>query len=176
MLKLDSKYVQILKMYKLNIKSWLIPFSGFCCGILSPAPPPRIKLEQLQYPKDGGGLAVSNPWLFYLVAQMQHLVGSISYNPASFSASLMFIGTGAETVLIGLEAHMFQKFTNRCPPLHLLKKYGTRANSCRGWWDFTDYSPIWGNHVELAKLHQGPRWCSFGVTLLSHIFQNRKLK
>lgn len=42
---------------------------------------------------------------------------------------------------------------------------------------FTEYSPIWGNfsYVELAKLQQGPRWRTFGVTLLSHIFNNGKL-
>lgn len=30
--------------------------------------PPRIKLEQLQNPKDEGGLARPNPWLYYVMA------------------------------------------------------------------------------------------------------------
>lgn len=30
--------------------------------------PPRIKLEQLQKPKEAGGLALSNPWLYCIAA------------------------------------------------------------------------------------------------------------
>lgn len=32
----------------------------------------RIKLEQLQKSKESGGLALPNPWAYYLAAQAQH--------------------------------------------------------------------------------------------------------
>lgn len=42
---------------------------------------------------------------------------------------------------------------------------------------FTKYSPIWGNNYynELKKLHYGAKWQQYGITLLSHIFENGKL-
>lgn len=49
------------------------------------AGPPSIKLEQLKYPKDSGGLAVPSPWLYYLAAQMQHLIGSMAHDPVGSS-------------------------------------------------------------------------------------------
>lgn len=50
--------------------------------------PPRIRLEQLQQSKDDGGLAVPNPWLYYIAAQLQHLVGSMSPDPEGSMAQL----------------------------------------------------------------------------------------
>lgn len=44
---------------------------------------PSIKLEQLQFPKDGGGLALPNPWIYYIAIQLQHLIGSMSPIPES---------------------------------------------------------------------------------------------
>lgn len=38
---------------------------------------PRVKLEQSQRPKDVGGLALPNPWVYYLASQMQHIVCSM---------------------------------------------------------------------------------------------------
>lgn len=36
---------------------------------------PRIRLGQLQRHKDRGGVALPNPWLYYLEAEMQHPIG-----------------------------------------------------------------------------------------------------
>lgn len=47
--------------------------------------PPRIKLEQLQCPKDGGGLALPNLWLYYLAEQLQHLIGAMAHRLGSCS-------------------------------------------------------------------------------------------
>lgn len=138
---------------------------------------PRIKLEQLQNPKDSGGLAVPNPWLYYIAAQLQQLVGSMNRDPPGSSAQLMLIGTGAETIPLGLEAQLFHKSNKLTPTLTLIQKVWNKGRQLQEVTGFTEYSPIWGNlsYVELAKLQQGPRWRSFGVILLSHIFSNGRL-
>lgn len=34
---------------------------------------PRVKLKQLQKPKESGGLAMPDSWLYYLASQLQHI-------------------------------------------------------------------------------------------------------
>lgn len=89
----------------------------------------------------------------------------------------MLIGTGTETVLMSLEAQVFHKSNKQMPTLTLMKKIWNKGKHLQGVLGFTEYSLIWGNlsYVELAKLQQGPRCRTFGVTLLSHIFRNGKL-
>lgn len=36
-----------------------------------------MKLEHLQRPRDDGGLALPNPWLYYLAAHLQHLISTL---------------------------------------------------------------------------------------------------
>lgn len=38
-----------------------------------------MKLEYLQRPKDAGGLAMPNPWLYYLAAQLQHICNGLAH-------------------------------------------------------------------------------------------------
>lgn len=47
----------------------------FFCTVPWKDKTPRIKLEQFQRPTDRGRVALPNPWLYYLAAQMQHLIG-----------------------------------------------------------------------------------------------------
>lgn len=46
-----------------------ISFSELYCGTL--------RLEQLQHPKDDGGVALPNPWLYYLATQLQHVASDL---------------------------------------------------------------------------------------------------
>lgn len=39
--------------------------------------PPRSKLEKLQHPKDIGGIAIPNSWLYYIAAQLQNMTGGM---------------------------------------------------------------------------------------------------
>lgn len=92
---------------------------------------PRVRIEQLQCPKDGGGLAVPNPWLYYIAAQLQHLVGSMTHEPMGSAARLMLFATGAETIL-GLEAHIFAKSNKKIRHYPWYRKYGTRVDNYKG--------------------------------------------
>lgn len=118
--------------------------------------PSRIKLEQLQNPKDSGGLAVPNPWLYYIAAQMQYLIGSMAQHPAGSLARLLLIGSGAETIPMGLEAQMFHKSNKLTPTFTVIQKIWNKGRQLQEVTGFTEYSPIWGNfsYVELAKLKQ----------------------
>lgn len=61
-------------LYALHNTRMVIPLKMFCIinslfgSLIWHSSPPRIKLEQLQRPKEGGGLALPNPWLYYLAA------------------------------------------------------------------------------------------------------------
>lgn len=79
------------------------------------ARPPWIKLEQLQYPKDDGGLAPPKPWLYNVAAQLQHLMGSLvsSADPdlpaLSFTAQVLLTLRHRNSMLEGLESLVFSK-------------------------------------------------------------------
>lgn len=139
------------------------------------AKPPRIKLEKLQHSKDSGGLAILNAWLYYIAAQLQHLVGSVSQDPVASAVQLLLFASEAKTIPMGLEAQLFLKSNKQ--PLTLRQKIWNKSRKLQGVQGFTNFSPIWGNrsYVELAKLQQGSRWHAYGVALLSHIFSNGKL-
>lgn len=68
--------------------------------------PPRIKFEYLQRPKDDGGLALPNPWLYYLAAQLQHLIGIFrtDMEPASSSQVIILYTIGRGPIPTALEA------------------------------------------------------------------------
>lgn len=134
--------------------------------------PPRIKLEQLQYPKEGGGLALPNPWIYYLAAQLQHLVGAMARSPASSSAKLLLTGAGGESIPEGLEAQRLQKPNKQMPTYTLIQKVWNKVKQLQHVTGYTAYSPIWENnsYEELAKIKQGPRWHPLGITHLRHIF------
>lgn len=59
--------------------------------------PPGIKLEQMQRPKKARGLALPNPWLYYLAAQFQHIARAMVPEgaPADPSTLILLYVTGA---------------------------------------------------------------------------------
>lgn len=134
--------------------------------------PPRIKLEQLQYPKEGGGLALPNPWIYYLATQLPHLIGDMAPGPASSSAKLMLIGSGVESIPEGLEAQQFQRPNKQMPTYTLFQKVWNKAK-LQNVTVYTAYSPLWGNqtYTNWPKSNRGPG----GITHLRHVFHNGTL-
>ena len=76
---------------------------------------PRIKLKHFQRPKDNGGLALPNPWLYYLAAQLQHLVGCSGSEPTGSSQALMLHTVGDRPIPMALEALAFAKPNKKYP-------------------------------------------------------------
>lgn len=48
------------------------------CPLLWKQSSPRIRLEQLQLPKAAEGIAFTHPWLYYMAAQLQHMIIGMS--------------------------------------------------------------------------------------------------
>lgn len=73
----------------------------------------RIKMEHLQRPKDNRGLALPNPWLYYLAAQLQHLIGMLTLTEGteirshSSSQKLLLHTVGKGPIPMMLEALAF---------------------------------------------------------------------
>ena len=138
----------------------------------------RIKLEHLQRPKDSGGLALPNPWLYYLAAQMQQLVGMFRPTVRSSAQKLMERTVGGGPIPEALEAQAFAKPHKKFPTFSLIQKVWNKVKYVQNAEGYTKYSPIWQNdtYIELAKLQSGARWRQYGITHLTHIFRNGVLR
>lgn len=90
--------------------------------------PLRVKLEQLQRPKEAGGLALPNPWLYYLAAQLQHIARALPLEAANEKGSinpvmaLLHHVTGVHNVAMGMEALAYTKSNKLFPTYVLMQK------------------------------------------------------
>lgn len=145
--------------------------------------PPRIKLEQLQRPKDNGGLALPNPWVYYLASQLQHIARAIGpgedleLNLRDPSAHILRF-TSRREVADGLEALQYNKSNKLFPTYALMQKIWNKVRMLQGVEGFTRYSPIWENnhYSEIAKIPYGPKWQQYGVSHMVHIIGDGKLR
>lgn len=137
---------------------------------------PRLRFEYLQRPKDAGVLAMPNPWLYYLVAQLQHLWKGLVLTSAGLSwpnldSSLYFLLHTSEVPNLpaGLEAEIFVKSKCPLPTYTLIQKVWNKSKQLQR---VIGFSPIWHNnhYPELAKLQQAPRWRKWGITHLYYSF------
>lgn len=145
--------------------------------------PPRIKLEQLQRPKDDGGLALPNPWVYYLAAQLQHITRvlrptqEMELNLRDPSAQLLRFTVKCEA-LDGLEALHYNKSNKLFPTYALMQKIWNKTRMLQKIQGYTKYSPIWENnhYMEIAKIPYGRKWKQYGLSHMTHIFQDGKLR
>lgn len=145
--------------------------------------PPRIKLEQLQRPKDEGGLALPSPWVYYLAAQLQHITRvlrpkqEIELNFRDSSAQLLRFTSKCEA-LDGLEALQYNKSNKLFPTYALMQKIWNKVRMLQGVQGYTKYSPIWENnhYTEIAKIPYGVKWKQYGISHMIHIFRDGKLR
>ena len=91
--------------------------------------------------------------------------------------TLLRYTSGADTVIMGLEALQFAKSNKRFPTYALIQKIWNKARQLQEVEGFTRHSPIWKNQYygELARLTCEERWRRFGVTHLVHIFSGGRL-
>lgn len=136
--------------------------------------PARVRLEQLQHPQDARGLALPNPWLYYLASQLQHIV-RVVHPPQELELNLFYSeeegGGWSETL-------HFSKSNKLHPTYVLMQKVWNTVRMMQGVQGFTKYSPIWDNNYfpEIAKLQYGTKWKQFGISHLSYIFQDERLR
>lgn len=157
---------------------WLV--NAIFCTLLWKDKSPRIKSEQLQHPKDWGGIALPNPWLHYLASQMQHLIGTFSGGPSSTSSmspsthSIMRHRMKVRDIPRGLDASCFATSNRTYPTYSLIPKNWLKVHALQGVTGFTEYSPLLDNSAygELMKLPCAVWWKMRGITHLRQILQN----
>lgn len=93
-------------LYILHNSPMVVPLKQFCIinsifrSLILHNSTARVKLEQLQRPKEAGGLALPNPWLYYLALQLQHIARVLGpekepvLNLVDSTAQLLRIATG----------------------------------------------------------------------------------
>lgn len=90
-------------------------------------------MEHLQRPKDSGGLALPNPWLYYLAAQLQHLIGMFppmggtEIRSQSSAQQLLLHTVRKGPVPVALEALAFAKPHKKYPTFNLIQKIWNKA-------------------------------------------------
>lgn len=132
----------------------------------------RVKLEQLQRPKDEGGLALPN----YLVAQFQHIVRAMPLESAvegdsvDPTTNLLLYVMGVDIVAMGLEVLAFSKSNKLFPTYVLIQKNWNEVKQMQDVADFTRFSPIGGNgnYSDLKSLQYGAKLKFYGI---AHMFQ-----
>lgn len=123
----------------------------------------ECKFHRLQKLKDKGGIAMPNPWLYYLAAQMQHIARATPMageDGVNSTTALLHYVTGVDNVAEGLEGLIFAKSNKLFPTFVLMQKVWNKARQLQDIHSCTRCSPIWGNghYAELQSLSSGPGW------------------
>lgn len=131
----------------------------------------RIKLETLQREKVDGGLAIPNPWLYFLAAQLQHFVGWHAEEGMDASGRVLARWSGRGRPCYELEAGGTSENRRRFPTLALMYKVWDRGKRLLGLEGCTAYTPIWSNPtlVEFLKLRGFEEWAVKGVQTVAHL-------
>lgn len=124
---------------------------------------PRIRYETLQRPKDEGGLAAPNPWLYFLASQLQYLKGwddALSTDPVH---RLLYFIAGGRGLLPALEAGFPVRDGRSMPTIKLYVRVWDRAKLLLNLSGCTPFTPVWRNPklAEISKL-QGFSQVGFG--------------
>lgn len=139
---------------------------------------PRIRLETLQRDKADGGLAIPNPWLYYLAAQMQHFVGWSREDNMSTAGKLFSHWSGRRLPCYELESGGTPDSRRLYPTLALMYKVWDRGKTSLGVTGFSKYTPLWSNPslVEISKLRGFDCWSGKGIHTLEQVQQDGHLK
>ncbi|XP_071967750.1 uncharacterized protein [Engystomops pustulosus] len=141
---------------------------------------PRIKLETLQRAKDNGGLAIPNPWIYFLAAQAQQLRGwAQDLDGAGPNGRLVSIMTGMVPPITAIEIGKVGTISGlRCPTLALMAKTWSKIKSILGVKGNSEYFPIWHNPKlpEMFRLEGFSPWEGKGIWFLHQLLEGETFK
>lgn len=128
----------------------------------------RIKLETLQQAKDEGGLAVPNPFIYFLAAQLQHIRGYDADTSDDPIAQLLQYHCGTSNLYEALESKRFSGNLHRYPTLNLLLKLWWKMREMANVTGCTPYTAISGTPwlPELGQLTGFEAWKAGGYGML----------
>lgn len=96
-----------------------------------------------------GGLALPNPWLYYLAAQLQHIARAMPTDPIAVgggvnsTTALMCHVTGVSDMAMGLEALAYANSNKRFPTYVLMQKEWNKTRQLL-LQSVTRWKKIWG--------------------------------
>lgn len=110
----------------------------------------RISLRTLRQPEEKGGLAVPDPYGYFLASQLQQMGGSNRPWEEGVAGSVLWNDIGHDTIVEALEA---DAFSTKCPTTQLMVKAWVQAKRTLGYTGFAEFSPLWDNNnlKELKK-------------------------
>lgn len=138
----------------------------------------RVKLETLQRDKDAGGLAIPNPWLYFVASQLQHFSGWARVDESGAAGRLIRAWSGWSNLGNWLEIGGHGVSRSRFPTLALIYKVWDRGKRALGLNGFSRFSPIWRNPMlpEFGKLSGFESWKSLGIYTLDQLQVHGDLK
>lgn len=136
-----------------------------------------VKLETLQKAKGNGGLAIPNPLLYFLSAQLQHLTGSeadMRIDPIRKILSMLF---SDKKLVDRLQADNFS-LARQFPILAMIDKVWNWIKEHCHYNEYTDYTHIIlnFNFLELLKLHGFNQWSERGLVYIPQLYQGQHFK
>lgn len=133
--------------------------------------PARIRLQALQLAKDEGGLAVPDPAVYYLAAQLQHLRGWEDAASVESSAQILRCHFDSNYLFEVLDSKGFVSNSRKFPTLNLMHRLGWRIRDMYDVQGCSPYTSIWNTPwlPELHKLSGFEAWRSKGIRRVNHI-------
>lgn len=134
----------------------------------------RITLETLQLAKDEEGLAVPNPFIYYLATQLQPLRGWEADTSEDTNVMLLQHHINTSNLYEALESKMFRAI----PTLHLIHKLWRRLwEMGRGGRLHSLYCDLGRSLAELGQILDFESWKTSGIKQVSHLVtENVNLK
>ena len=132
---------------------------------------PRIKLETLQERKDLGGLAVPNPFFYFVAAQLQHLAGWLCPEPLDPTRNMVGARVSGDNLVECIEAGELGAM-DQYPTLILIDKIWNKTKQLLQYTGYNSWSRIWrnSNYPELNKLQGFIDWERWGIKYISQLY------
>lgn len=138
---------------------------------------PRIRLSILQRERDGGGLAIPHPRLYFKAAQLQHFAGWGAANWEDSIQALLLSNSSHYNLLAQLESGAFA-YTCKSPTMILMNRVWKEMRSIMKYAGASEYSPLWWNrqYKELGKLKGFESWCFKGLQYITQLYSHNILR
>lgn len=135
----------------------------------------RIGLKTLRRPREEGGLALPDPWSYFLEAQIQFMRGSNVPEERSGRDNLWMSNISYATEVEAVEA---ESFGHSCPTTQLMIRSWKMVKAVLGYSGFSEFSPLWNNknlkeHSVMGKMEE---WDRRGIHRLRQMYRAGRMK
>lgn len=155
-------------------KKWFLKINTLFRELIWRKGQARISLQTLQRPTREGGLAVPQPYNYFLAAQLQHIGGCETQDWRDPSGKIMLQDSLHKSLIEALEAGSLQDGPPTC---RLVNKVWQTTKWIMGYRGFTEFLPIWQNKFlrELMALGKSRPWEHHGISRLAQLYDDKKM-